>query len=561
MSWIDDQPLPDDPAALQALVIEQRAALEQHRVEAAHHEAEVARHAEALAERDAELERRERTLQRRALEIERLREQLNALLASRYGASSEQIPDEQLRLFNEAEAGASAQAPQPPLLEVPAHQRRRGGRRPLPENLPRIDVVHELDEAERVCPHDGARLERIGEDVTEQLDVVPARIQVLRHIRGKYACPCCRGTMRRAPLPAQPIPKSQASPGLLAHVAVSKYLDALPLNRQSAMWQRIGVELERDTLASWMIRCGALVQPLVNLLHEQLLASGVVQCDETTVQVLKELGRPATSKSYMWVQLSVDPPIVLFHYAPSREGVIPTQLFEGYRGILHTDGYTVYQALERSTTDIVHAGCWAHARRRFDRVFKAAGVNPKRPWPKGQSPPAKLRQAARGLGYIRTLFEIERCIRGKPPDERLAVRREKSLPVLEKLQSWVAELRPKIPPTLALGEAVGFLHNQWPKLVQFCEDGRIELSTNWVESAIRPFVIGRKNWLFSDTVPGAKASANLYSLIQTAKRNDLNPYLYLKHVFAELPRAETVEDIEALLPAACDREALLRLAT
>jgi transposase len=547
MSWIDDQPLPQDPAALQALVLEQHAALEHHRAE--------------LAQRDAELERRERTLHRRALEIERLREKLNALLASRYGASSEQIPDEQLRLFNEAEAelGEGADVPEP-MLQVPAHQRRRGGRRPLPENLPRIDVVHELDEAERVCPHDGTRLERIGEEITEQLDVVPARIQVLRHIRGKYACPCCRSALKRAPMPAQPIPKSQASPGLLAHVAVSKYLDALPLNRQSAMWQRIGVELERDTLASWMIRCGELVQPLVNLLHEQLLASGVVQCDETTVQVLREPERPATSKSYMWVQLSVQPAIVLFHYAPSREGVIPAQLFEGYRGILHTDGYSAYEALGHEVAEIVHAGCWAHARRRFDRVFKAAGVNPKRPWPKGQSPPAKLRQAAKGLGYIRTLFEIERRIRGKPPDERLAVRREESRPVLDKLWAWVEQVHPKLPPTLALGEAVGFVHNQWPKLVQFCEDGRIELSTNWVESAIRPFVIGRKNWMFCDTVAGAKASANLYSLIRTAKLNELNPYLYLKHVFTELPQAQSLEDIEVLLPAMCDRDALLRLA-
>jgi transposase len=520
MNWIDHQ-LPSDPQALRALLIEQRAS------------------------HVAELKARDTAIQRRDVEIEQLREKLNALLASRYGASSEQIPDEQLRLFNEAEVDAEVIVDDAEAgIEVPAHRRRRGGRRALPEQLPRVDIHYELDDAERVCPHDATMLERVSEVITEQLDVIPARLQVVRHIRGTYACPCCRKTMKTASLPAQPIPKSQAAPGMLAHIAASKYVDGLPLYRQAAMWERVGVELARGTLASWMIRCGALAQPLINLLRERLLDTGLVQCDETTVQVLKEPGRTAQSSSYMWVQLSLEPGIVLFEYAPSRAGVIPRALFEGFTGTLH----------------ITLAGCWAHVRRRFNRVFKAAGVNPKKSWPKGQSPPAKLRQAAKGLGYIQTLFAIERRIRDKPPDERRRVRQGESRPVLDKLRAWLNNTTPKVPPTSALGEALGFLERQWPKLTVFLDDGRVELSTNRVENAIRPFVIGRKAWLFSDTVAGAKASANLYSLVETAKANHLNPYLYLKHVFTELPKANTVEHIEALLPENCDREALLELA-
>ena len=544
MDWTNDQ-LPSDPEELRALIRTQLDRLQRQATEIKQLETQKR---DAIARRDAE--------------IERLREKLNAVLASRYGASSERIPESQLRLFNEAETDddAAAEDNEASAVEVPAHTRRSGGRRTIPPHLPRVDIHHELDASQRICPNDGHTLERVSEVVTEQYDVIPARIQVLRHVRATYGCACCRKTMKTAPLPSQPIPKSQASPGLLAHIATSKFVDGLPLYRQSAMWTRVGVELNRGTMASWMVRCGRLVQPLINLMRERLLASEVVQCDETSVQVLKEPGREAASKSYMWVQLSCAPALVLYDYAPTRAGVIPRELLEGFNGILHTDGYKVYDTLQRGDDAIIHAGCWAHARRRFNDVFKAAGVNPKRPWPKGQSPPPKLRRTARGLGYIQTLFAIEQRIRDKPPDERLAVRRAESRAVVDKLRDWLTETQPKVPPTSALGEALGFLNNQWPKLIVFLDDGRVELSTNRVENAIRPFVVGRKAWLFADSVAGAKASANLYSLIESAKLSGLNPYLYLKHVLTALPQANTLEDIEAVLPDNCEPDQLLALA-
>lgn len=238
-----------------------------------------------------------RELARKSAEIEHLQAQLDLLLAKRYGPSSEKVSAAQLRLFNEAEQ-AAGEPEGPALLTVPAHERHRGARRPLPAALARIEVLHELPEAERICPHDGTVLVAIGEEISEQLDIVPASVRVIRHLRRKYACPCCEAHLVSAPLPPQPIPKSLASPGTLAWVATAKYADGLPLHRQEAILARAGIELGRATLASWMVRLGeALAQPLVNLLRERLVAYDLVQMDETTVQVLNEPGRAATTSS------------------------------------------------------------------------------------------------------------------------------------------------------------------------------------------------------------------------------------------------------------------------
>ena len=508
---------------------------------------------QALVRRQgAELERVKREHQ---AAIERLREQLNMALARRFGSSSERIPDEQLRLFNEAEtAVAEAEALDESTVEVPAHTRKKSGRRPLPESLPRVEVIHALDEGKRVCPKDGAVLKRIGEVSSEQLDIVPAKVQVIRHVRVKYACPCCEQHVVTAPMPVQPIPKSLASPGLLAHVTTSKYLDALPLYRQERIFQRLGVDIPRATLAHWMIRCGELIQPLINLLRDELLDADIIHCDETTVQVLAEAGRSAESKSYMWVQAGVERPIVLFDSEPSRGGAIPKRLLGEFSGYLVTDGYEGYAPVCRAN-GITQVGCWAHARRKFDEVFKAAGINPRKT-PKGRSPP-KGGKAARALGFMRQLFAIEHRIRNDDAQTRYRIRYTHSAPVLEKLRTWLDEHLPTVPPRTALGQALGYLDTQWPKLIRFLEDGRLELTNNRAENAIRPFVLGRKNWLFSATVPGAKASANLYSLVETARACGLEPYSYLRHVFTELPKATTVEQIEALLPYRCDAKALL----
>ncbi|EAQ96475.1 Transposase [Congregibacter litoralis KT71] len=312
-----------------------------------------------------------------------LQEQLNLALARRYAASSEKLSPDQIRLFNEAEvdgATASDGAPEDDgenkdTVLIPAHRRNKGGRKPLPDNLPRVDIVHELPEDQRHCPHDGQVLTEINQVISEQLDIVPAQIRVLRHIRKQYACSCGQ-CIRMAPLPAQPIPKSMASPGLLAHITVSKYQDALPLYRQEQILQRIGVDIPRATLANWMIRAGQLVQPLINLLCDSLLAYDIVQMDETTVQVLKEPGKSAQSKSYLWLQRGGPPdaPVILFDYDPTRSQAVPKALLEGFAGYLQTDGYSGYNAVV-AAGNLVHLGCMAHARRKFSEAVKGQGKN------------------------------------------------------------------------------------------------------------------------------------------------------------------------------------------
>jgi len=511
--------IPEDVATLQALVRHQR---------------------EQLAEREGT--------------IERLKEHINVLLAKRFGASAETVAEAQLGLFNEAEAEAHTDAETAePGTEITAHRRGAPKRKPLPAELPRVDVAHSLAESERLCPHHGVALERFDAVVSEQLDIIPAKVQVLRHIRGKYRCPCCEGHIRTAPMTPQPIPKSLASPGLLAYIATAKFVDALPLYRQHQQLERIGLDVSRTTLATWMVRAGALVQPLINLLRDQMLAQPYLLMDETTVQVLKEAGKAPESRSYLWAQMSPAPgaPIVLFDYAPTRSGEVPKRLLAGFEGTLHTDGYAGYDAVV-AEQGLTRAFCWAHARRRFIDVLKSLKLNPKKLPAK---PPPKARRALKAIGFIKTLYAIEHRIREHPPDERYRVRQTESLPVLNALRAWLDETRPKILPASALGEALAYLDKHWDGLARYCENGRYGIDTNPVENAIRPFCVGRKNWLFSDTVAGANSSANLYSLIQTAKANALEPYQYLRHVFTELPKATSLADIEALLPAPIDPSA------
>ena len=519
--------------------------------------AQVRRYASELAERDAVIAQHEASIAERDAMIEQLQEQVRLLLARRFAPSSEKMPDGQLGLFNEAEASAEEEeCESAPGTEVAAHRRGRPKRAPLPESLPRVDIVHELAEHERVCPHHAVALERFGEVVSEQLDIVPMQVRVLRHIRGKYRCPCCEGHLRTAAMPAQPVPKSFASPGLLAFIATAKYADALPLYRQCQQFGRIGVELSRTTLARWMVGVGALVVPLINLLHDELLERPYLLMDETTVQVLKEPGKVPESKSQLWAQMSAGPgpPIVLFDYDPTRAGEVPKRLLEGFTGALHTDGYSGYAPVVREQA-LVHLACWSHARRGFIDALKSLGLNPKK---LPANPPAKARRTLFALQKIRTLYAIERRIRDKPPQYRHAARQSESVPVLDALRAWLDETIDNVPPSTVLGKAMGYLRNQWEALVRYCDDGRYGIDTNPVENAIRPFVVGRKNWLFSNTVAGACASARLYSLIETAKANGLDPYAYLRHVFTELPKAQSLAEVEALLPTRLGPGALAR---
>ena len=289
--------------------------------------------ADQVAALQARLNAQEDELQARAERIRQLEEIIRTFQRKTYAGTSEQLDSNQRGLFNEAEDVAAADAEQPEVTVKP-HTRQRRGRPALPADLPREEIVHDLAEADKICPHDGTALEQIGQETSEQLDIVPAKVKVIRHVRLKYACPCCEGHVATAAKPAQPLGKSVAAPGLLAYIATAKYVDALPLYRQIQQFARLGVELDRTTLANWMVRCGALVQPLINRLTEQILEHRVVGMDETTVQVLDEPGKPAQSTSYMWV-MGAGPPdqrLLVYHYEASRCGSVPIDRLDGFEG-------------------------------------------------------------------------------------------------------------------------------------------------------------------------------------------------------------------------------------
>jgi transposase len=364
---------------------------------------------------------------------------------------------------------------------------------------------------------------------------------VIRNIRPKYACPCCKVGVAIAPVPAQLLPKSLATPSLLAHITTAKFVDGTPLYRQEPQFARIGVPLGRATMAGWMIKLGGVyVVPIINLLHEWMLSDPLIHCDETRLQVLKSDKAP-TADHWMWVRASGPPGrrIILFDYDASRAGAVPKRLLDGYQGILLTDGYEPYESVAHALT-LTHAGCFAHVRRKFDEARKAQAHN------------ATDSQARIALDFIRELYLIEKALWDKDqpisPEHRARVRAELSAPIMAKFHAWCEALAPQVLPQSLLGKAVHYTLGQWPKLTTFLTHGEVPLDNNRCENAIRPFVVGRKGWLFSDTVKGAVASANLYSIVETAKANGVEPHAYLSLLFTRLPHAKTVEDFEALLP-------------
>ncbi|XKH59638.1 IS66 family transposase [Halomonas sediminis] len=418
---------------------------------------------------------------------------------------------------------------------APAKKRTRGGRVALPPELPRVKVVHELDEAERCCAEDGTELKVIGEDVSEELHVVPARVEVIRHVRHKYACPTCEETIQTAPAPAKLLPKSNASATLLAYVATAKYQDALPLYRQSQIFTRHGAHLPRNTLARWMVQAGERLSPVIETLRQHLLTAPLIHMDETTLQVNQEEERNASAKSYMWVQRGGPPgkQAVLFDYDPSRAGSVPVRLLSDYTGCLVTDGYEGYAEVVRRN-GITHAGCWAHARRKFIEAQKA-------------QPTSKTGKAGWALNQISKLYGVEKQAKALAPEARQALREKQSRPLITQLRTWLDKSLAQVLPKSALGKALHYLDSQWPRLTRFLDDSRIPLDNNLAENAIRPFVVGRKNWLFSHTPRGAEASAAIYSLIETAKANGLSPYDYLQYVFETLPTLND-DELTTLLP-------------
>jgi len=480
---------------------------------------------------------------------EQVRDYINHLIEQfvlarhrQFGVSSEQG---QGRLFDEAEVLAAdsteVQDIAPISANTPASNsgkptvKARGKRAPLPTELPRVEIVHDVPVSERTCPC-GTAMVVIGQQISEQLDIVPMQIRVLRHVRNTYGCPGSIHAPVTAVLPPQPLPKSNASPDFLTMLLIVKYIDGLPLARFEYVLNRHGVKVPRQTLARWVIGAAALLQPLHNLMRDTLFDGTFMHMDETVVQVLKEKDKSPTSSSYMWVQAGGPPdkPVVIYDYDPSRSGAVPTRLLLGYQGYLMTDGYEGYNALAR-TEGIEHLVCWAHVRRKF---VEATRVQAK----------GKKGRADEAVALIGKLYGIERTYKDATDGERYLARQAMSVPILAELRAWLDKTRPAVAPKSALGTALSYMHDYWCKLTRYIERGDLPIDNNRCENAIRPFVIGRKAWLFSDTPAGANASAVIYSLLQTAKANGHEPYAWLRRVMRDLPAAKVVEEIEALLP-------------
>lgn len=475
-------------------------------------------------------------------EITILQEQVKNLQNSIFGRKSEKTvkDDGQMSLFDIPEP--SLQPDEIEKVSIAEHTRKKRGRKPLPDNLERVEVIHDLSDEEKQCKC-GHEKERIGEEVSEQLEYIPAKARVLRNIRYKYACKNCEGveddgpTVTIAKMPEQIIPKSISTPGLLAHILTAKFADALPFYRQEKQFTRMGIELPRATMCNWGMKVADACDVLMGMMKQDILKGPIINVDETTLQVLKG---PRKSKSYMWVFMggSADKPIIQFQYHPTRSGDVASQFLKSYKGIVQTDGYGGYDFLD-TKKNIIHMGCWVHARRKFKEVTKAAGNK------KNSSGNAGM-----ALNYISKLYKIEKEARQQElsSDQLYDKRQAEAIPVLETFKKWLDARIEKVPPKSLLGKAINYTLNEWHRLIRYTEDGRIKPDNNAVENAIRPFVVGRKNWLFSATPQGALATAAIYSLIETAKASGHDPYWYFKYLFERLPKAVTEKDYGRLLP-------------
>lgn len=486
------------------------------------------------AELKALLLQEQQTTAELKLQIHSLLEALRLEKQRHYGKSSEKSPD-QSELFDEAEAPVDdPESKSEDNAPLASKRSKRGARKPLPAELPRIRKIIELSEEERRCPC-GCTLVEIGEEVSEQVDIVPALIQVIETVRKKYACKDCEETIKTAPRPNLLLPKSIASANTMAYVITAKYADGLPLYRLSTILGRYGIEMPRQTLSESVLKVAEQITPLIGGMHEHLLAHPLMHMDETRVQVLNEPGKTAQSQSYMWVQRGGPPhnPVVQFHYRPSRSTATANQLLEGFQGTLMSDGYTSYRQVARSLV-LTHLCCWTHARRKFVEAKKAQS--------KGKTGKADM-----AINYIAKLYAVEKQEKTSDAATRHRTRQQRSVPTLTSFHQWLTKTQQQVPPKTALGRAVNYTLEYWPELSRYTKDGAWPIDNNLAENAIRPFVIGRKAWLFSNSQRGATASANLYSLIETAKANGREPYAYLSWLFERLPNLDST-DYESLMP-------------
>ena len=470
-------------------------------------------------------------------------EQFHLLRHKQFGASSERSVQEQGELFNEAEVIGEAGPVEEKIRQTITYERKKPGRRPIPKDLPIERIEYRIPEEERICACCGGAMHEMSTEIRHEVKLVPAQVKIVQHVRFVYGCRNCEKTgievpIKTAEAPRPVIEKGLASPSAVAYVMTLKFVEGVPLYRQEQHYARMGIDLSRGVLSNWMLKGSDWLERIYGRLHQKLLEQGVLHADETTVQVLKEPGRAAESQSYMWLYRTgcVGPPIVLFEYQPSRSGDHPRKFLEGFKGYLQVDGYAGYHDIP----NVELAGCWAHLRRKFDEALK--GLPPKQ-----RTSGSKAQQA---LDLINKLFLIERELHQATPEERLRARDLRSRPVVESFRKWLDDISTAVLPKSLFGLAVNYGRQQWAKLIRFLEDGRIELSNNRAERSIKPFVIGRKNWLFANTPRGARASAVIYSLVETAKENGLNPYTYLTHLFEKLPNLDTRDaaTLDQLLP-------------
>lgn len=500
-----------------------------------------------LEKQNAELKAKlEREKTESEAKINWLKEQLRLLTSKRFGASSEKtLPGQlELPLFNEVEKEANPELPEPAVETITYRRRKtRGQRQLMLENLPVETIEYRLSEEEQVCSCCGGKLHEMSTEVRQELKYIPAEVKVVKHVRYVYSCRHCEREELETPIQTASMPKpviagSLASPSIVAYIMSQKYVEGLPLYRQEKQFQRIGLALSRQTMANWMIYAAEQwLIPLYNRMHQLLVKLDIVHADETTLQVLREPGRSATSKSYLWLYRTgiEGPPIILYDYQETRAGENPKNFLKGFKGYLQVDGYAGYHKVE----NVKLVGCWAHARRTFTDAIKAMPIGIE-----------KTVTATEGLHFCNQLFAIERKLKTLEPKERYKQRLEKSKPIVEAFLAWLKIQEQKVLPKSGVGKAIVYCLNQWDQLVAFLEDGRLEIDNNRSERSIKPVVIGRKNWLFSNTPKGARASAIIYSVVETAIANGLHPYYYLRYLLEKLPNIDLTDNdaLDRLLP-------------
>ena len=532
--------LPTDPDALIALLKKQQRTIEKQQ--------KTLERSQKKAERsDARVERFRKRLASKQGRIQILEERLRELLIKRFGKSSERFNPDQFNLFNEAEEQAAEDAADKEaegddgseITVGPYTRRNKKNSHALPDHLPRVDVEHPLDDDELQC-HCGNTLERIGEEVHEQLSIIPQQHYVIRHIRPKFAC-SCRECIRTASMPAQPLPACQVAPQMLAHIMVSKYLDGLPLYRQEKIAERSDLILPRAKLARWIIDGSAVFQPLINLLVDTFFSYDIALSDDTRIQVLNEDGRSAENQSALWIRRGGPPdcPVVLVDYAASKSGATAFGLLSEFRGTLVCDGATNFNLAVRSN-DLRVALCNDHARRRFRRVYDKLS--------KQDKASALGSIAGQGMLHYKKLYAIEAQIKELTVEQKLAARQEQSLPLWAEFIGWAFRVHSEGVRHPGTMDALSYLLKHANDLQTYCQDGRLPISNIQSEHVAKTIAIARKNFMFSDTVAGAEASARVFSLIETARTNGHNPQRYLSVLLTELPNISSVDDVEALLP-------------